>query len=162
MVESAVDKERAEFEKWASKVGYSLRRFERETQDELGEYYYDCTRSAWKGWQACAAAMRATLAERDAEVERLKGLVYAPGEMRCAKCKFVLLRRTMFVRSGTIGAGSNETKPCPNGCGPLWSRTWKDVAVETGERLEEMFAFADLQAARAALSDQPQHQGDGR
>jgi hypothetical protein len=104
--------------------------------------------------------LRATLAERDAEVERLKGLVYAPGEMRCAKCKFVLLRRTMFVRSGTIGAGSNETEPCPNGCGPLWSRTWKDVAVETGERLEEM--FADLQAARAALSDQPQHQGDGR
>ncbi len=154
MVESAVDKERAEFEKWGIENGYTMQR----SRSGSGQYNYPSTGIAWHAWQASAVSLRATLAERDAEVERLKGLVYAPGEMRCAKCKFVLLRRTMFVRSGTIGAGSNETEPCPNGCGPLWSRTWKDVAVETGERLEEM--FTDLQAARAALSDQPQHPGD--
>jgi hypothetical protein len=110
-----------------------------------------------RGWQAAQAHARA---EMGAEIARLKGLVYALGEMRCAKCKFKLFRRTLYVKSGAIGPGTNETEPCPNGCGPLWPVTWKEAAWEMGDRLEAM--FAELQAARATLAEpQPTGAGEG-
>ncbi len=59
------------------------------------------------------------------------------GEMHCAKCKFRLSRRTLYMNG--IGHGTNETEPCPNGCGPLWPVTWRMLATELGERLEEYF-----------------------
>lgn len=54
-------------------------------------------------------------------VERRPDLV--PGKMRCAKCKFGLTRVTLYTGNGAVGAGGNETEPCPNGCGPLWPVT---------------------------------------
>lgn len=51
-----------------------------------------------------------------------------PGVMHCAKCGFDLLRQTLYAASGTIGAGTSETEPCPNGCGPLWPVTWEQEA----------------------------------
>jgi hypothetical protein len=61
-----------------------------------------------------------------------------PGVMRCAKCKFTLIRTTLYLGNGTSGPGDNRTEPCPNGCGPLWPMTWRDQAQEYGERLEQM------------------------
>jgi hypothetical protein len=43
------------------------------------------------------------------------------------------------MRSGTVGPGTNETEPCPNGCGPLWPQTWRDEARDLGERLEALW-----------------------
>lgn len=51
-----------------------------------------------------------------------------PGKMHCARCKFSLIRKTLYVSSGDVGAGGNETEPCPNGCGPLWPVTWEQEA----------------------------------
>ena len=62
-----------------------------------------------------------------------------PGKMRCAKCNFQLTRQNLYMLSGTVGPGTNETEPCPNGCGPLWPMTWQQEAHELGERLEQMF-----------------------
>jgi len=70
-----------------------------------------------------------------------------PGEMRCAKCNFGLIRTNLYVNNGTTGPGSNETEPCPNGCGPLWPETWEHSAREAWSRLETM--HAELAALRA-------------
>ncbi len=62
-----------------------------------------------------------------------------PGMMRCAKCGFVLNRITLYVKTGTAGAGDNRTEPCPNGCGPLWPQTWRDQAHQLEDRLVQMY-----------------------
>lgn len=76
--------------------------------------------------------------------------VIVPGVMHCAKCKFVLTRRTLNVNCGTVSDGNNKTEPCPNGCGPLWPYTWKQMAESYGERLEKQ--FDEIQKLKAALS----------
>ncbi len=84
----------------------------------------------------------AKMLERDRAIDNLSDRSrtdVVPGVMRCAKCKFVLHRQTLFMRSGTVGAGTNETEPCPNGCGPLWPQTWRDEARDLGERLEALW-----------------------
>lgn len=58
-----------------------------------------------------------------------------PGLMHCAKCNFSLTRRTLYVQSGNVGSGTSETEPCPNGCGPLWPYTWKQLCNDYEERL---------------------------
>lgn len=63
-----------------------------------------------------------------------------PGTMHCARCKFVLHRTNLYMGDGTTGPGTNETEPCPNGCGPLWPMTWEQYArdaVATSERFWE-------------------------
>lgn len=70
-----------------------------------------------------------------AEAVERKDIV--PGMMYCAKCKFCLTRRTLYVQSGNVGSGTNETEPCPNGCGPLWPVTWKMLCDDYEERLVE-------------------------
>lgn len=72
--------------------------------------------------------------------ERLEKDAMIPGVMRCAKCKFRLVRTNLYVQSGTAGPGSNETEPCPNGCGPLWPVTWKQEASENMETAERFLA----------------------
>jgi hypothetical protein len=67
------------------------------------------------------------------------GDAVAPGVMRCAKCKFGLQRVILSVRSGTASAGNSKTEPCPNGCGPLWPVTWKELAKEHLEVAERFF-----------------------
>jgi hypothetical protein len=62
-----------------------------------------------------------------------------PGVMHCAKCKFQLIRTNLYFGNGTTGPGDNKTEPCPNGCGPLWPVSWKQQAMELGERLEEVW-----------------------
>ena len=81
-----------------------------------------------------------------------------PGVMRCAKCAFQLHRVTLYVRSGTTGAGDSDTEPCPNGCGPLWPVTWRQWAEEAQEyaqRLQgELNALKAEPAASAPVSSE--------
>lgn len=79
-----------------------------------------------------------------------------PGQMRCAKCGFVLVRNVLYMQSGTIGAGNSETEPCPNKCGPLWPMTWEQEAHDLeGRCIEQMnratAAEADNERMRACL-----------
>jgi len=62
-----------------------------------------------------------------------------PGEMHCAKCKFKLFRKVLNVAMGAVGMGTNETEPCPNGCGPLWPVTWKQLAYDQGEQINKLW-----------------------
>lgn len=62
-----------------------------------------------------------------------------PGVVRCAKCKFQLVRTNLYLNSGTTGPGDSKTEPCPNGCGPLWQVTMKQWAEEGWARAEEYF-----------------------
>lgn len=66
-----------------------------------------------------------------------------PGVMRCADCGFTVNRVWLNFGNGTVTAGSNETAPCPNGCGPLHPDTWKRSREEL---------CAQFNAADAALS----------
>lgn len=101
------------------------------------------------------ALERALTAERAAR-ERAEANLLCPGQMRCAKCKFELTRRTLFVQSGTVGAGSSETEPCPNGCGPLWPVTWEQEARACYAAMDRLFdekqrAEAERNALRAEV-----------
>ena len=84
------------------------------------------------------------------ELAEAKAKLIVPGEMRCAKCGFTLIRKNLYVNNGTVGAGSNETEPCPNGCGPLWPETWEHSTREAWTRCEEL--HMELQAANKALA----------
>ena len=79
-----------------------------------------------------------------------------PGVMRCARCKFRLQRVNLYVNVGTVGAGDNNTEPCPNGCGPLWPVTWEQEAREGYKTAEDLFERAksaeDALAARKPLN----------
>lgn len=79
------------------------------------------------------------IASLTAQLERAKAALLCPGQMRCAKCKFELSRRTLFALSGTVGAGTSETEPCPNGCGPLWPVTWEQEARSCYASLDRLF-----------------------
>lgn len=58
--------------------------------------------------------------------------------MRCAKCDFQLVRVTLAVNLGRAIAGSSDTEPCPNGCGPLWPVTWEQYARQMQDAAEQM------------------------
>jgi hypothetical protein len=63
-----------------------------------------------------------------------------PGLMRCGKCDFRLMRQTIYMESGIIGAGTSETEPCSNGCGPLWPITWEEQAYDLAAQLDALYA----------------------
>lgn len=92
----------------------------------------------------------------EAENERLRLAHLRPGVMRCAKCEFRLIRNVLFAQSGNIGAGTSETEPCPNGCGPLWPVTWQDECQAADKLWDQQFeraeaAEAERDAAREGL-----------
>ena len=97
---------------------------------------------------ACKPIIDAALTAERERADRAEQARLVPGEMRCAKCNFGLIRTNLYVNNGTTGPGSNETEPCPNGCGPLWPETWEHSAREAWSRLETM------EAERDALRDQ--------
>lgn len=76
-----------------------------------------------------------------------------PGVMRCAKCKLRLLRRNLYLKSGTIGAGDSKTEPCPNGCGPLWPVTWEEEARE-GYKIQNAQVEREIKLKAALLASQ--------
>ncbi len=122
MVESAVDKERAEFEKQFKGMGYGPYYLRPSIIAE--EYAEAATECAWRIWQAARTLDRATLAERDAERERLRATL-----------------QRLADAADLVGVKFFDT----------------DTMDEPVEEMQ-----AATQEARAALSYEPQHQGDGR
>lgn len=80
---------------------------------------------------------------------RLEAESWVPGIMHCAVCNFSLQRITLFVKSGTAGAGNHEPEDCPNGCGPMAPMTWKMRAEQNSDLLEQQ--FERIQGLEAAL-----------
>lgn len=79
-----------------------------------------------------------------------------PGLMHCAKCKFQLVRTNLYFSNGTTGPGDNKTEPCPNGCGPLWPVTWKEDALDSRKKLDELFDENQaLKKSLSALTEEP-------
>ncbi|RTP98371.1 ead/Ea22-like family protein [Enterobacter sp. WCHEn045836] len=102
--------------------------------------------SVWR--KRCENAEKGSdlLQRRNAE---LSSAVIAPGVMRCAGCGFVLTKNNISMSAGTITAGDSKTEPCPNGCGPLWPVTWKELAVQFREDSEQW--LEELQSARKQI-----------
>ena len=74
------------------------------------------------------------------EIKRLREWVYVPGEMKCAKCGFVCHKMILCATTGRVGVDTRETtEPCPNGCGPLWRRSYKEADDEAGKRMVALF-----------------------
>lgn len=78
-----------------------------------------------------------------------------PGKVACAKCNFSLQRVNLYVNAGTVGAGGEETEPCPNDGTPLLPVTWEQEARECWKSIEQwcdraVAAEKDADRARAA------------
>lgn len=111
--------------------------------------------------QAAAGQLRA-LRERggeqlplEAELARLRALVYVPGVTKCAKCSLRLVSSVLDASSGRVGFDTSP-QDCPNGCGPMWRVTERDASNELCDRLEaaqgaQQVAEARLGAALKAL-----------
>ena len=124
VVEAIASNARQRFEAWARLSGHSL------TRAEDGEYCFIGVRKLWTDWQAALTAR-----QPGAQVPRAD---LVPGIVRCAKCAFQLARTTLYMGSGTVGAGDSKTEPCPNGCGPLWPVTWETWAREGWAEAERL------------------------
>ena len=72
-------------------------------------------------------------------LERIVRPDLVPGVVQCAKCSFQLHRTNLHMSNGTTSAGTSDTEPCPNGCGPLWPVTWKQWAEEASATAERFF-----------------------
>lgn len=63
--------------------------------------------------------------------------IYVPGMWRCAKCSFVLTQSNLNAADGSVTARDTPGDKCPNCNVPLWRLTWRQHALEMGERLEQ-------------------------
>lgn len=93
---------------------------------------------------------RALAAER--QVADLEKLVYVPGVTKCAKCACVLVSNTLDASSGRIAA-NRSPQDCPNGCGPMWRVTQRDVGNDLVDRLEAKTVDHSLTQILLADSD---------
>lgn len=69
---------------------------------------------------------------------KLEAESWVPGLMYCGVCRFTLQLVTLYVRSGTTGAGNHEPEACLNGCGPMVPVTWEQRAQELQEMYEDI------------------------
>lgn len=113
--------------------------------------------SAWG--RKLLAQLDAVTAERDQAIR----LAYVPGLWKCAKCKFSLTARVLYVQSGTVGA-NERPQDCANGCGPMWRVTERDAGNELCDRLEAItrkqragLTWAGGMEDAAELCDQEAH-----
>jgi len=83
---------------------------------------------------------------------------HVPGVFACPKCKFRLIKQTLYVRSGTVGDDDTPGDPCPN-CGTnLWRVSWQDEAKQAYEVAESQMnraLAAEADAARLREALQP-------
>lgn len=66
-----------------------------------------------------------TAQELAREFKRMRGLIYCPGILACAKCGF-RLNKTALTLAGAFADDSPDT--CPNCNVPMWKTTWSDEA----------------------------------
>ena len=70
------------------------------------------------------------------EVEKLKQQANIPGELKCAKCDFVLIKTSLNVSLGSMTA-DNSPDNCLNCDVPMWRVSWKGRAEESMNLVEE-------------------------
>lgn len=70
-----------------------------------------------------------------------EGLIYVPGNFVCPKCKFHLISKNIYMKSGTIGSTKIADRPeCSNCSGVLMEPvTWKDHAESMFNNSEQTF-----------------------
>ena len=84
------------------------------------------------------------------EFERMQGLIYCPGVLRCAKCDFRLIKTTLTP----AGAFANEEPDtCPNCNVPMWRVTWQDETKEAYRTAESQMDRA-IEAEKALPAQQ--------
>lgn len=95
----------------------------------------------------------ATIQAKAEKIKELERLVYVPGQWRCAKCKYVGIHAVICATSGAIGVKANtKTEQCPNGCGPLWRVTERQVGKELCDRLDvALDCIAALESTQRTL-----------
>lgn len=84
------------------------------------------------------------------EFKRMRGLIYCPGVLQCAKCGF-RLTKTLLTPTGAFA----DDKPdyCPNCNVPLWKTTWKDDAADAYKTAEsQMDRSMEAEKALATLT----------
>jgi hypothetical protein len=86
--------------------------------------------------KASALVDRILLACDQALREAVEEERFIPGQFRCAKCGFFLISKTIYMKSGTIGANNKPTE-CSNGCGPMWRVSWQEGYKTALDRLEK-------------------------
>ena len=69
------DATREAFEAWAREQKYAVHR--KPDGPKAGDYFWPVTQVAWLGWKARDEASRATLAERDSEIARVREALQA-------------------------------------------------------------------------------------
>lgn len=114
--------------------------------------------SIWCADPDTLEAAAAALTEARAEIERLRGEVYVPGQWRCAKCKFVLQQANLNANTGTVTARDVTGDKCPNCNSPLWRVTWMQDAHEMLDRATEQMeraktAESELSTLRARVRE---------
>ena len=77
--------------------------------------------------------------------------LYVPDTVCCFVCNFSLVRVALYVNTGVVGSGGNHIEPCPNGCGELSKYSWKELAKELGDRLDD--ACDENKQLKQALED---------
>jgi hypothetical protein len=98
--------------------------------------------------QATAKYNRITTEEWRARAEQAEAERFVPGHLECVKCNFLLISKTLYVGSGTVG--SNDTPAqCSNGCGPMWRVSWKRHSEKMHESLEALLVRAEEAEAMA-------------
>lgn len=100
--------------------------------------------------------LKAANAERDIRIQELEMDRYVPGRMVCDGCQFQLTTTIMNVATGGFGAPiAPSPEPCPNGCGPLRSLTWRESDEQTTKNLmrvlEALEASVRLQSHYAQM-----------
>lgn len=84
------------------------------------------------------AEVDALLIDLQARLAEAEAKLLVPGVVYCPKCNFEW-----------SGADENTTEPCPNGCGPLWPRTWEQYALEAID-IRDRFIRKYIEAANMA------------
>jgi len=80
-------------------------------------------------------------------------MVYVPGVLQCAKCKFRVVKSIININTGTVIPTDPQPEQCPNGCGPLWKVSWRQEASEILEKYEEL-----LLAVHQKFPNETRHQ----
>lgn len=84
------------------------------------------------------------------EFKRMRGLIYCPGVLCCAKCGF-RLTKTVLTPDGAFCDESPDT--CPNCNVPMWKITWSDEAHQAYKVAEsQMDRAIEAEKALAAQS----------
>jgi hypothetical protein len=85
------------------------------------------------------------------------GLIYVPGSFVCPKCRFHLISKNLYLKSGTVGPkASGDREPCPDCFGVFMEpQTWKAHAESLEANSEQSFKNGYALGFRTAKKGKP-------